>query len=77
MIELTTREFDLLKLLAEHSGRPLSREFIIQRIWGYDFEGGTDPVKVYIKFLRRKLNAMGETDMIHAVRGFGYSLEEK
>jgi DNA-binding response OmpR family regulator len=76
-IELTTREFDLLKLLAEHKGRPLSREFIIQRIWGYEFEGETDPVKVYIKFLRRKLNATGEKDLIHSVRGFGYSLEEK
>jgi DNA-binding response OmpR family regulator len=76
-IELTTREFDLLKLLAEHKGRPLSREFIIQRIWGYEFEGETDPVKVYIKFLRRKLNAAGEKDLIHSIRGFGYSLEEK
>ncbi len=76
-IELTTREFDLLKLLAEHKGRPLSREFIIRRIWGYEFEGETDPVKVYIKFLRRKLNATDEKDLIHSIRGFGYSLEEK
>jgi two-component system, OmpR family, response regulator MprA len=76
-IELTTKEFDLLKLLAENKGKPLSREFIIQRIWGYEFEGETDPVKVYIKFLRRKLNAAGEKDLIHSVRGFGYSLEEK
>jgi DNA-binding response OmpR family regulator len=76
-IELTTREFDLLKLLAEHRGRPLSREFIIQRIWGNEFDGETDPVKVYINFLRKKLNAAGEKDLIHSIRGFGYSLEEK
>jgi DNA-binding response OmpR family regulator len=76
-IELTTREFDLLKLLAENKGRPLSREFIIQRIWGNEFEGETDPVKVYINFLRKKLNAAGEKDLIHSIRGFGYSLEEK
>jgi len=76
-VELTTREFELLKLLAQHAGRPLSREFIIQRVWGYESEGETDPVKVYVNFLRRKLNAQGEKDLIHAVRGFGYSLEEK
>jgi two-component system response regulator MprA len=76
-IDLTTREFDLLKLLAEHRGRPLSREFIIQRIWGNEFEGETDPVKVYINFLRKKLNAPGEKDLIHSIRGFGYSFEEQ
>jgi two-component system response regulator MprA len=77
MVELTNREFELLKLLVQYAGRPLSREFIIQRVWGYEFEGETDPVKVYINFLRRKLNAEGEKDLIHAVHGFGYSLEDK
>ena len=77
VVELTTREYDLLKLLAQYAGRPLSREFIVQRVWGYEFEGETDPVKVYINFLRRKLNAKGEKDLIHAVHGFGYSLEDK
>jgi len=75
-IELTTREFDLLKLLAQHAGKPLRRDFIIQRVWGYQFEGETDPVKVYINFLRKKLNAGGEVDMISSVRGFGYVLRE-
>jgi len=76
-ITLTMREFELLKLLAQHAGRPLSREFIVQRVWGYDFEGETDPVKVYVNFLRRKLNAEGERDLIDAVHGFGYTLKEK
>jgi len=76
LVELTTREFDLLKLLAQYAGRPLHRDFIIQRIWGYQFEGETDPVKVYINFLRRKLSAGGEADPIHSVRGFGYVLRE-
>ncbi len=75
-VELTAREFALLKLLAEHVSRPLSREYIVQRVWGYEFEGETDPVKVYINFLRRKLNAGGEADLIHTVRGFGYALRE-
>ena len=77
VLELTNREFELLKLLAQYAGRPLSREYIIQRVWGYEFEGETDPVKVYINFLRRKLNAEGEKDLIHAVHSFGYSLEDK
>jgi len=76
-IDLTAREFDLLKLLAQHAGRPLSRESIVQRVWGYDFEGETDPVKVYINFLRRKLNAGGEVDLIYSIRSFGYALREK
>ena len=75
-VELTTREFELLTLLAQNAGRPLRREAIFQRIWGDDFEGGTDPVRVYINFLRRKLNADGEADLIQALRGFGYVLKE-
>ena len=76
-IVLTTREFELLKLLAQNAGKPLHREFLIQRIWGYNFEGETDPLKVYINFLRRKLNAQGEADLIQTVLGFGYVLREK
>ena len=75
-VELTTREFELLKLLAENVGRPLRREFILQRVWGDEFEADTDPVKVYINFLRRKLNAGGEADLLQALRGFGYVLKE-
>jgi len=76
-VELTTREFEILKLLAENAGRPLRREVILGRVWGYEFEADTDPVKVYINFLRRKLNSGGEADLIHAVRGFGYVLETR
>lgn len=75
-IVLTNREYELLELLAQSAGKPLQREFIIQRIWGYDFEGETDPLKVYINFLRRKLNAPGEADPIHTLTGFGYVLRE-
>lgn len=73
-IELTTREFELLRLLAENAGRPLHRDSILQKVWGYGFEGETDPVKVYINYLRRKLNAEGEPDLIKSLRGFGYLL---
>jgi len=77
LIELTTREFELLKLLAQHAGKPLNRELIMQQIWGYDYDGETDPVKVYINFLRKKLNSEGEEDAIHALRGFGYMLRKE
>jgi DNA-binding response OmpR family regulator len=76
LINLTTREFDLLKLLAQNAGKPLHREVIIQRIWGNNFDSGTDPLKVYINFLRRKLNLPKETDLIHTLQGFGYVLKE-
>jgi DNA-binding response OmpR family regulator len=77
LVELTTREFDMLRILAEHANRPVRREVIFERIWGDEYEADVDPVKVYIAFLRRKLNAEGEIDLIHALRGYGYVLEEK
>jgi len=76
-IELTNREFELLALLALNVGRPLRREVILQKVWGYDFEGEQDPVKVYVNYLRKKLNAEGEPDLIQALRGFGYMLKER
>jgi two-component system response regulator MprA len=76
LVELTNREFELLSLLARNAGRPLRREHIIQRVWGYEFEADSDPVKVYVNYLRRKLNDAGESDLIHAVRGFGYVMKE-
>ena len=76
-INLSTREFDLLKLLAENAGRPVRREAILERIWGDDFQADTDPVKTYITFLRRKLNGDGEKDLIRCLRGYGYVLEGK
>lgn len=75
-VELTTREFELLKLLVENVDRPIRREVILDRIWGDDLESNTDPVKVYINSLRRKLNERGEVDLIYALRGFGYVIRE-
>ncbi len=75
-IELTTREFELLKLLAENADRPVRREVILERIWGDEYEADTDPVKVYINSLRQKLNWGGAADLIHTLRGFGYVLRE-
>jgi two-component system response regulator MprA len=74
-IELTSREFDLLLFLARNTGRVMDRNTILERVWGYSFDGESDTIKVYVRYLRRKLNANGETDLIHAVRGVGYMLK--
>ncbi|HEU4759983.1 MAG TPA: response regulator transcription factor [Dehalococcoidia bacterium] len=74
-IELTAREFDLLEFLARNAGTVVSKETIFEKVWGYDFETESDAVKVYVSYLRRKLNAGGEPDLIHSVRGVGYILK--
>jgi two-component system response regulator MprA len=74
-IELTMREYDLLELLAQNAGQVLTKEIIFERIWGYDNEAGLDVIKVYINYLRSKLNAGGKADMICTIRGVGYMLK--
>ena len=74
-VKLTTREFDLLEFLARHAGEVVSKETLFEKVWGYDFELESDAVKVYISYLRKKLNAAGEPDLIHSVRGVGYILK--
>ena len=74
-IELTAREYDLLDFLARNAGRVVDKQAIFERVWGYDFEIESDAIKVYVRYLRKKLNAAGEPDMIHAVRGVGYILK--
>jgi DNA-binding response OmpR family regulator len=76
LVELTTREYELLEFLARHSGQVVTKELIFERVWGYNFEVESDAIKVYIRYLRRKLNAEGERDLIHTVRGIGYMLRE-
>jgi two-component system response regulator MprA len=68
-IELTAREFDLLALLLANAGRVLSRDQILERVWGYAFEGDSHIVDVYVHYLRQKL---GPPNLIQAVRGVGF-----
>lgn len=70
-IELTAREFELLELFLRESGRVLSKESILDRLWGYAFDDNL--VEVYVGYLRRKL---GEPQLIHTLRGAGYALRE-
>ena len=74
-VRLTAREYDLLEFLARHANTVVSKETIFEKVWGYDYEAGSDALKVYVSYLRRKLNGEGETDLIHAVRGVGYILK--
>ncbi len=71
-IELSKTEFDLLELLVEQQGRVLSQSTIYDLIWGYDFGPASKNLAVYIGYLRRKLEAEGETRLIHTSRGIGY-----
>jgi two-component system response regulator PrrA len=74
-VELTRREFDLLETLARNSGIVLSRERLLELVWGYDFAVDTNVVDVFVSQLRRKLEAGGALRLLHTVRGIGFSLE--
>ncbi len=73
-IELTTREFDLLLLFLRHPNQVLPRDLIMERVWGYDFFGESNVLEVYVKNLRRLLEADGEPRVLQTVRGAGYVL---
>ena len=74
-VELSTREFTLLAHLVQHSGQVLSRTQLLEAVWGYDFDPGSNVVDVYIRYLRRKLDEPGQPSLIQAVRGVGYRFE--
>jgi two-component system response regulator MprA len=73
---LTRIEFDLLELFLRHPRQVLTRDLILERVWGYDFDSGTNSLAVYVGYLRRKTEEGGEPRMIHTVRGVGYVLRE-
>lgn len=76
-LNLTKREFDLLQLLMENKGFVLTRDVLLQRVWGYDYQGETNTVDVYIRFLRQKIDETFDVKYIHTVRGVGYVLREQ
>jgi DNA-binding response OmpR family regulator len=73
-VRLTAREFDLLAYLMRHPDQVLSREQILNAVWGFDFDPGTKVLEVYIGYLRRRLADAGDDDPIETVRGVGYRL---
>ena len=75
--ELTKKEFDLLVYLMENEGIVLTREKILNQVWGFDFEGETNVVDVYIRFLRSKVDDGYDKKLIHTIRGAGYVVREE
>jgi len=75
-ITLTAREFDLLELLLRNKNHVVTREQIMEKVWGYDFSGETNVLDVYIRYLRNKVDAPFTSPLIHTVRGVGYILKE-
>ena len=75
-IELTAQEFDLLELFLRHPRQVLKRELIYDKVWGYNFEGESNVIEVYVRYLRSKLEAGDKPRLIHTVRGVGYVLKE-
>ncbi|KAM3090575.1 response regulator transcription factor [Phormidesmis sp. 146-35] len=76
LIELTTKEFDLLELMMRHPRQVLTRDQILEKVWGYDFMGESNIIEVYIRALRLKLEANHPKRLVHTVRGVGYVVRE-
>ena len=72
VLDLTKTEFDLLHILLEQQDIVLSREYLYEHIWGFNFETNSKSLDVYIGYLRRKLDDSGEDKLLHTVRGVGY-----
>lgn len=75
-IELTAKEFDLLVYLMMHPRQVLTRDRILEQVWGYDFMGDSNIIEVYIRYLRLKLEENQEKRLIQTVRGVGYVMRE-
>jgi len=76
-IELTKREFDLLHYLLKNKGLVVSREALLEHVWGFDFTGETNAVDVYVRFLRGKIDEVFDIKLIHTVRGVGYVIKDE
>jgi len=75
--ELTTREYRLLEYLMRSAGRVCGRMAILEKVWDYNFDPGTNLVDVYVKRLREKIDEGFELKLLHTVRGAGYVLKEQ
>jgi two-component system response regulator MprA len=76
-LDLRAKEFDLLRLFMQYPEQVLSREFIFDKVWGYDFIGESNVIEVYIRYLRSKLEDGNSKRLIQTVRGEGYVLREE
>jgi len=76
VINLTAKEFALLALLARSNGKVISKQEILEKVWGLSFDTGTNTIEVYISFLRNKIDKPFDIKLIHTKPGFGYFLKE-
>lgn len=76
-LDLTRREFELLEVLARNTGLVLTRDQLLERVWGYDFDVRSDAVDTFVSYLRRKLEADGAPRLVQTVRGVGFVLREE
>lgn len=76
LIELTAKEFDLLEFLLRNPRQVISRDRILEKVWGYDFMGESNIIEVYIRALRIKMEASNSKRLLHTVRGVGYVMRE-
>lgn len=77
IIKLSAKEFALLEYMMRNAGKVLSRDNIENNLWNFDYEGGTNAVDVYIRYLRKKIDENYSPKLIHTVRGVGYVLREE
>ena len=76
-VDLTKKEFDLLHMLLKHKNQVLSRELLIEKIWGYEFDGTTNSIDVYVRYLRAKIEEPFDEKFIHTIRGVGYIIKDE
>lgn len=77
LVELTKKEYELLKYLLENRNIALDRERILEKVWGYDYYGDTNVIDVYVRYLRSKIDQAFKIDMIKTVRGVGYAIYDE
>lgn len=76
-IKLGKKEFQILEILMLNSGKPVKKESMIEKVWGYDTEAEYNTIEVYLSFIRKKIEAIGSKVEIKSIRGVGYTLEKK
>jgi two-component system OmpR family response regulator len=76
-IALTSREYGILEVLMKNAGRVCSRSMLLEKVWDFHFDPGSNIVDVYLRRLRQKVDAPGESKLLHAIRGAGYVLKEE
>ena len=76
-LDLTAKEYDLLELFMRHPRQVLTRDVIYDQLWGYDFGGESNIIEVYVRYMRSKMEASGESHLIQTIRGVGYALRDE